>query len=193
MRMLIVPLLMALSAPALAEPIDSDDSEPTSSPGPVSHRVNLRAGLASSDEVGRPTICLEVVALWGASVEGCGTGSGILHDEAGRQIAHFRLNVPLLTRPIGGGQLALRGGAGFAELEVGDDRPGFDFGEADNVAAVAGPDGAVSVQWLRPVGAGVELVANATTGVAWFSGADQLVVPQRHVQPYVAFELGVGW
>lgn len=160
---------------------------------PIKHRINLRAGLASSDDVGRPAICLEVVTVFAVSVEGCGTGSGILHDEVGRQIAHFRANVPVLRRPAWGGQLALRGGIGFAELEVGTDRPGFDFGEANNVAAVAGPDASFSARWLRPAGGGVELVANATAGAAWFTGARELVVPQARLQPYLAFELGVGW
>ncbi len=159
----------------------------------VGHRINVRAGLASSDDVGRPTICLEVVTVRSISVEGCGTGSGILHDEVGRQIAHFRANLPILTRTRWGGRFALRGGVGFAELEVGDDRPGFDFGDADTPGSVAGPDGSVSVQWLRPVGKGVELVANATLGAAWFSGSRELLIPQDRFQPYASLELGVGW
>lgn len=150
-------------------------------------------GLASSDEVQRPTVCLEVVALWTASVEGCGTGSGILHDEVGRQLAHFRLNVPFRRDAVAGGWSSLRAGVGFAELEVGPDRPGFDFGEPDQPGSTAGPDGSVSMQWMRPLGSGIELVATATVGVAWFSGADRLVIPQDAIQPYAALEIGAGW
>lgn len=184
-------VIILTSGAASAQPMDGGPS--SDEDAPIKHRINLRAGLASSDDVGRPAICLEVVTVFAVSVEGCGTGSGILHDEVGRQIAHFRANVPLVRRRAWGGQLALRGGIGFAELEVGTDRPGFDFGEANNVAAVAGPDASFSAQWLRPVGGGVELVANATAGAAWFTGARELVVPQDRLQPYVAFELGVGW
>jgi hypothetical protein len=184
-RIIMLGILFAAGASS-AEPADRGPS--SAEPAPIKHRINLRAGLATSDDVGRPAICLEVVTFLAVSVEGCGTGSGILHDKAGRQIAHFRANVPVLSRGAWGGRFALRGGLGFAELEVG---PGFDFGVAEN--AVAGPDAAVSAQWLRPVGAGIELVANATAGVAWFQGARELVVPQSRFQPYVAFELGVGW
>ena len=184
-------LVICTSGAASAQPVDGGPS--LGENAPIKHRINLRAGLASSDAVGRPAICLEVVTVFSVSVEGCGTGSGILHDEVGRQIAHFRANIPLLRRTGWGGQLSLRGGLGFAELEVGADRPGFDFGAANNVAAVAGPDAAFSAQWLRPVGRGVELVANASAGTAWFTGARELVVPQARLQPYVAFELGVGW
>lgn len=190
-KRVVVLACVLLAGPAAAQPVDDGEAQDETSS--IAHRINLRAGLASSDDVGRPTICMEVVTVFSVSVEGCGTGSGILHDEVGHQIAHFRANVPVLVRAAWGGRIALRGGLGFAELEVGDDRPGFDFGEANNVAAVAGPDAAASAQWLRPVGAGVELVANATAGMAWFSGARELVVPQARFQPYIAFELGVGW
>lgn len=203
--MLGLGMLLLAAAPTAAQPTGAppptvaphaapvDGGPPADAPAPISHRINLRAGLASSDTVGRPAICLEVVAIWQVSVEGCGTGSGILHDDVGRQIAHFRANIPITTTTRWGGRFALRGGLGFAELEIGDDKPGFDFGEADTPASVAGPDAGLSVQWLRPVGAGIELVANASGGVAWFAGAEDLVVPQRELQPYVAFELGVGW
>lgn len=175
--------------PSTRDPAVSTD-EPTQPPG---HRLNLRVGLASSDEVQRPTVCLEVVAFRGASIEGCGTGSGILHDEVGRQIAHFRVNVPVYRRAMAGGWSSLRGGLGFAELEVGPDRPGFDFGAPNQPNSVAGPDASLSMQWLRPLGSGVELVATASAGVAWFSRADLLVIPQSAFQPYVAFEIGAGW
>lgn len=149
--------------------------------------------MASSDDVRRPTVCLEVVALWSTSIEGCGTGSGILHDEVGRQIAHFRVNIPFRRDALAGGWSAVRAGVGFAELEVGPDRPGFDFGTPDQTGSTAGPDASISLQWLRPLGGGVELVATATVGLAWFSGSDRLVVPQEPFQPYAAFEVGAGW
>lgn len=183
--------MIASLATARAQP-----AEPTSTPAPAApptHHVNLRVGLASSDAVNRPTVCLEVVALWSTSVEGCGTGSGILHDEVGRQMAHFRLNLPARRDRFAGGWSAVRAGLGFAELEVGPDRPGFDFGDPDQPNSVAGPDAAISVQWIRSLGGGIELVATGTLGVAWFAGADRLIRPQAEAQPYVAFEIGAGW
>lgn len=186
--------LVATSATAHADPIDSTPSEPTGTSGVAAPRLDFRAGLASSDD-GRPTMCLEVRALWRASVEGCGTGSGFLYASAGREIAHFRVNVPFVRRAAFGGGLVLRGGAGFAELEVGPDAPGFQFGDpsAADRGAVAGPDGSLSAQWLRPLSGRFQLVGTATLGLAWFAGADRLVVPQGHFQPYASLELGVGW
>lgn len=188
-----VVVVLSVASTARSEPIDHApaNAEPRR---PPAHRLNLRAGLATSDEVQRPVVCLEVVAVWATSVEACGTGSGILHDEVGRQIAHFRLNVPFVRRGLLGGWAAVRGGAGFAELEVGEDHPGFRFGDPDPSArgSVAGPDAAISMQWLRPMGAGIELVATATAGLAWFASADELVEPQAHFQPYVSVEVGVG-
>lgn len=176
-----------------AQPADALPVVPVVNPVAPSHRLNLRAGLASSDEVDRPTICLEVVAVRAVSVEGCGTGSGILHDQVGRQIAHFRLNIPFVQRATWGGWGSVRAGVGFAEMEVGEDRPGFDFGDLDQLGSTAGPDGAVSIQWMRSIGKGFELVGTGTVGVAWFSGADRLVIPQQQLQPYASIELGVGW
>jgi len=51
----------------------------------------------------------------------------------------------------------------------------------------------VSLQWMRTIGGGVELVGTGTLGMAWFTGADRLVLPQAALQPYASIELGVGW
>jgi hypothetical protein len=175
-----------------AEPVDDRSNRPSFANVPP-YRLNFRAGLAS-DQLQRPAMCLEV-ALWSASIEGCGTGSGFLYDAAGRDLAHFRMNVPVTRYSAWGGSAALRAGLGFAELEVGEDRPGFQFGDPAPAerGAVAGPDAAMSFQWTRPVGRGFELVGTATAGLAWFASADRLIVPQAHFQPYVSAEIGFGW
>lgn len=176
-----------------AQPTDDGIAPEAAPKAPPAHRLNLRIGLASSDAVGRPTVCAEVVVLRGTSFESCGTGSGIWHNEAGRQMMHVRLNIPVRRDALAGGWSSVRIGAGFAELEVGPDRPGFDFGEADQPNSNAGPDASASMQWLKPLGGGVELVATGTVGVAWFQGAPELRVPQAEAQPYAAFEIGAGW
>ena len=186
------PIAPTVTAPP-AEPTDAAPGAAAATHARPAHRFNLRAGFASSDTVDRPTICLEVVAVSAVSAEACGTGSGILHDQVGRQLAHFRLNVAVAQRAVQGGWASLRAGAGFAELEVGEDRPGFDFGAPDQPGSTAGPDGAVSLQWMRTIGGGVELVGTGTIGMAWFSGADRLLQPQDALQPYASLELGVGW
>ncbi|HUH02860.1 MAG TPA: hypothetical protein VML75_12770 [Kofleriaceae bacterium] len=175
----------------LASPARADDPPPRGDATSIEHRVNLRVGASTADTNRRPTICAEVAVAWGLSVEGCGTGSGFLHHDDGGQIAHFRAKKILATR----GAAALAAGLGFAELEVGRDDPGFDFGTPDarEPTAVAGPDAALSARYLAPLGRGFELIANLALGLAYFHHAPALVVPQRRTQPYASFEIGVGW
>jgi hypothetical protein len=158
------------------------------------NRINLRLGGASTDTTGVPTICMEVRAVAGLSVEGCGTGSGFLHSQSGGEMAHFRAKWQVFGRVAAGGTLRLQGGLGFAELQLDADRPGFDFGAPRGSSIeTAGPEGSVSLSWLRPMGAGWELIANTTGGLAWFPHAGALATPQDRAQPFVSFEVGVGW
>ena len=158
------------------------------------NRINLRVGGASTDTTGVPTICMEVRAVARLSVEGCGTGSGFLHSQSGGEMAHFRAKWQVLGRVAGGGKLRLHGGLGFAELQLDADRPGFDFGSPrGSRIETAGPEGSLSLSWLRPMGAGWELIANTTGGLAWLPYAHELSAPQDRAQPFVSFELGVGW
>jgi hypothetical protein len=161
----------------------------------ASNRINLRLGGATSDDTGRPTICLDVRVIAGFGIEGCGTGQAIIHDEPGREMAHFRATWTFLEKPTSRGTGKLRVGAGFAELQVGQDHPGFKFGEPDKVdrGSVAGPEAALQGQWLVPLAVGVEVVTSVTAGLALFADAEKLVVPQSNVQPFVSFEIGVGW
>jgi hypothetical protein len=161
---------------------------------PVTNRINVRIGGASTDRNGRPTICLDVRVVGALGVESCGTGQAILHDDPGREMAHFRGTWTLITRHTGGGTAKLRAGAGFAELQIGIDHPGFLFGSPDqDRGSISGPEAVVQGQWLLPFSRRFEAVASLTAGAAAFARADELVVPQRTVQPFVSLELGVGW
>lgn len=177
----------------------ADDEAPEPGTGgrgtPTPNRVNIRAGGATTDTVGRPTICVDVRIVAGLGVETCGTGQGVLHDEDGGEMAHFRGTWTLVERVTPRGTGKLRAGAGFAELQVGLDHPGFHFGSPDRTdrGSVAGPEAVVQGQWLVPLGAGLEAIASLTAGVAAFAKADELVVPKQNVQPFVSLELGVGW
>lgn len=197
MRALVVIAAIA-GAPALvaADP-PADDPAPDVAPGEADtdNRVNLRIGGSTADANGRPVVCAEVAITWGISVEGCGTGSGFLHTDDGGEIAHFRLNKRIWGTRLGRGRVQTAGGLGFAELEVGEDSAGFDFGSPGGVAptSVAGPEASLSARYLAPLGRGFEFLANASLGLAWFSGAPDLVAPQERLQPFASFELGVGW
>lgn len=189
-RALLTSLLVASVAHADGEALEPGASTATSSP----NRVNLRLGSATSDSTGRPVICLDVRVWKGLGVEGCGTGQGVIHDQTGTELAHFRATYSLLERTTPTGTGRIRGGLGFAELQVGVDRAGFNFNNPDvERGSVAGPEASVQGQWLVPLGAGVEAVASATVGVAAFANADKLVTPQSNVQPFASFEVGVGW
>lgn len=183
---------------SMAAPVHADESaEPGAgerSSAPIENRLSLRIGGASTDTVGRPTICADVrvIATW--SVEACGTGAQLLHDEPGREMSHYRVNWGFLEGEMPRGRGLLRGGVGFAELQVGEDEAGFEFGSPSGKrGSVAGPEASLSAQWMLPLAADFELVANATAGAAVFRNADQLVEPERAVQAFVSLELGIGW
>lgn len=179
----------AASAEEAAEPGGGGSNDK-----PVENRLSLRLGGATTDTVGRPTICADVRIVSGFSVEACGTGAQLLHDEPGREMAHFRANYSFLEGALPRGRGLLRGGLGFAELQVGEDDAGFDFeGPAGKRGSVSGPEASISAQWLLPIAGDFEMIANATAGAAVFRNADQLIEPQDAVQPFVSFELGIGW
>lgn len=183
-------LLAASPAHADDEALEPGASNATASP----NRINLRLGSATSDSTGRPTICLDVRVYARFGVESCGTGQGVIHDQTGSELAHFRATFSILETTTATGTGRLRGGLGWAELQVGVDRAGFRFNQPDvERGSVAGPEAAVQGQWLVPLAGGVEAVASATIGVAAFANADKLVTPQSNVQPFASFEVGLGW
>jgi hypothetical protein len=171
-----------------------EDSGPPQPRSPTrSHYFHVRGGAASTDRTGVPTLCLDVRVVRGFSIEACGTGAGVLHHESGSEMAHFRGTYRLRQWSSRRGEIVLRAGMGFAELQLGEDAAGFEFGQPGGDASVAGPEGSLSAQYLAPLGAGLELIASATAGVAWFAHADDLSTPQSRLQPFVSFEIGVGF
>jgi hypothetical protein len=187
----LLPLLAGGRARA-EESAEPGGGSPASAP--IENRLSLRLGGASTDTVGRPTICADVRVVSAFSLEACGTGAQLLHNEAGREMAHFRANYSFLEGAMPRGRGRLRGGLGFAELQVGEDEAGFDFdGPSGKRGSVAGPEASVSAQWLLPLAGDFEMIANATAGAAVFSNADELIEPQGAVQGFVSFELGIGW
>lgn len=160
----------------------------------ASNRINMRLGTASTDHTGRPTVCLEITAVWRLSVEGCGTGSGFLHRESGAELAHFRAKARVYQRAVQRGLLRVQTGVGFAELQLDADEAGFEFGTpTGRRIEAAGPEAALSVQWLRPLSRGWEIVLGTSAGAAWIPHAADLAEPQAELQPFVSFEAGIGW
>lgn len=161
---------------------------------PVENRINVRGGIASSDHNGRPTICVDVRIAFDVALETCGTGAGLVGDVSGADMAHFRAHYAFLRGRFDEATLRVRGGVGFAELQVGLDRPGFTFdGPDDSRGAVSGPEISLSAQMLAPIYKGFDFVLTGTAGLAVFRRADELVVPQGELQPFISIEAGIGW
>ena len=163
--------------------------------GAIRNHINLRGGAGSAGESGRPVICMQISATSRLSVESCGTGSGFLHDDPSPEIAHFRLKWATHQWDIPNGRIDLQAGLGFAELQMGEDVPGFSFGGPDGAdyASTAGPEASLSLQWLYPLEMGIELIGDATFGAAWFNYAPELIIPREKFAPFGEISAGVGW
>jgi hypothetical protein len=155
--------------------------------------VNLRAGLGSSSGVRRPEICGEIAPFAFLSVEGCGTGSGFLHRDPDPELAHFRARLRLASVSVGPLWLEPVVGAGFAELQVGEDAPGFRFTDAGSGVATAGPEIGAALKAVLPLSGGFEAVGVLTLDVAWISHAPELLRPMRRFQPSLGLTAGVGF
>jgi hypothetical protein len=193
MRWLAVLACALVAGVTHAEP---ETYEPGSAPAPVTtNRFNVRLGGATSDSTGRPTICVDVRVWSGLGVESCGTGQGVIHDEPGTELAHFRATWSLVEVATSTGTGRVRGGLGWAELQVGVDHLGFHFNDPDPTerGSVAGPEAAIQGQWLVPLGKGIEAIASFTAGLAVFAHADELVEPKSNAQPFASVEVGLGW
>ncbi len=175
-------------APSAAAPIDGVST----TIGPARTYVNFRVGAATT--AARPELCLDLAPLDFLSIEACGTGSGFLHHDPAPETAHFRAHFRphrWLT-PIG--QLEPLLGLGFAEIQVGEDAPGFQFrGVGPNGVETAGPEATLGLRLLYPVGGGFELVGNATLGLLYAPHAPELIAPQAPLQPFGSLTFGLGF
>lgn len=127
-------------------------------------------------------------------VEACGNGSGFLHHESAPEIAHFRGRFRVTSVETGLGYLEPTLSAGFAELQLGPDAPGFSFtGAGPGGMDTAGPEVGAALGWALPLGLGLEAVAELTLNLAYFAHAPQLADPHDPFQPSVAVSAGVGW
>lgn len=156
--------------------------------------VNARVGAASSNQSGRPEVCVEGAPLSVLSVEACGTGAQVWHDDPEPEMAHFRLKGRVLSLAFPHFWLQGFVGAGFAELQVARDEPGFSFGDAsDSLSSTAGAELSLSARALVPIRYGLELLADVGLAGAYMPYADQLVRPQSRFQPTLSASIGIGF
>lgn len=156
---------------------------------------NFRAGAGSATENGHAYLCLEVSPFSFLAIEGCGTGSGFLHEDDAPETAHFRSKVRLGSFEFREGSfLQPHIGLGFAELQIAEDSSGFDFGgTGPDGVETAGPEAGLGVRLLYPIGSGLEIVGDAAVSYAWMPHAPELVDPYSEHQFTASFTLGLGF
>ncbi len=154
---------------------------------------DLRVGAQSID--GRnPYLCGEGNPLKWLSIEACGTGAGILHQNGGFDMAHFRTRVRALHGETGRADLDLMIGAGFAEVQSSTDQAGFRFGRQDPGAVeAAGAEGSVSAKGRFYTTPGTYLVADINVGAALIPGAPQVFGRGGPVVPFATATVGLGF
>jgi hypothetical protein len=183
-------LLLVLAGAARAQEVTARGE--SAEVGPERDYVNLRGGVVTGGS--RAQVCLEVSPMARLGVEACGTGSGFLHQDPAPEVAHFRAKLTLDGWRSQLGLLQPQLFVGFAELQVGEDAPGFHFtGTGATGVETAGPEVGAALRGMLPVGAGFELVGTLNLSLSYFSHAPELPVPQRALHPAVSFTVGVGF
>ncbi len=159
--------------------------------------LDLRGGYDRLDDLSHPYLCLQGMPLGFLALEACGTGAGVLHQGDGTDMAHFRAKAEVLE--VGGGRAraSLMPGVGFAEIQVGQDRPGFQFGEAKELAPVeaAGAEASLSIQgryWVDP-GARTYVTGVLDGGAAVIPAAPAVTGGGGPVVPFASFTVGFGF
>ncbi len=161
---------------------------------PVRSYANFRLGASSTTGSGRPSMCLELGPLAWLSVDACGTGSGFLHHEDSPEVAHFLAKVRVAKLRARGAILEPHLNVGFAELQVGEDSPGFDFrGTGPDEVETAGAEFGTSLRLLSPLGRRLEMVGELSVSLAYLPHAPELARPQDAWQPMAAVSAGVGF
>lgn len=190
-------MLTALLLLSVAHAQDGGTDSRAFVPAPVAGRpvFDLRVGVDSSARAAMPYICAEGYPLDRLSLEACGTGAGFLHQGPAAEMAHFRGRFTALEADHGRAEGGLLLGAGFAEVQVAQDQPGFRFGAAqseDQVEA-AGPEVSASLKGRLWVDERAYLVADLNAGAAYVPAAPTVMGAGGPVLAFGALTLGLGF
>lgn len=197
------PAVLALAI-LLVGPAHGEEPDPATAavdsgafvPDPVAGHplLELRVG----GQVGAPThpyVCGELTPVKRISIEGCGNGSGFLHQADVPDMAHFRARGAVLQgrRQRLAGELLV--GVGFAEVQRTADEPGFQFGEPTEPEPVeaAGPEVSVGAKGRWWMDSKVYMSADATIGAAWIPGAPAVLDGDGPTVPFAGASVGVGF
>ncbi len=198
---LLLPVL-ALSGPLVAPAHAGEGAASTAvTPRPIAgHPVlELRGGVDTTalgrDDAPLPTLCAEVTPLDRLSVEACGNGAGVLHQQDVPDTMHLRMRYAPVRVRRGAGEAALVVGAGMTEVTNGADEPGFRFGaatSADQVeAAGAELSTGVKARWWPHPRAYVTFEIGG--GAAWIPAAPTVVGTSGPIVGFGAVTVGAGF
>ena len=185
--------LLLVSMVAQAQEIETQGYVPRPVAG---HAVfDLRVGVDRLDSQ-HPFLCGEVTPLSWLSFEGCGTGSGLLHQGTEPEMAHFRTRGRIWGADHQRTELDLLVGAGFAEIQVAEDAHGFKFGKArsDDQVEAAGPEVSLSAKgrvWVDK-GGRTYVTADLNAGLAIIPAAPVVTGGGNAALPFAAFTVGFG-
>ncbi len=155
--------------------------------------VDVRGGFSTTNADGIPEVCFEGSPLSFLTLESCGTGAGLWRDDQGRQMMHVRVELQPYRFVLGGVALDPQLGLGFAEMQIGEDEPGFRFDDANGKMDSSGPELTLSLNAKIPMQLDLELVAELTSGIAYFPSAPDLAAPQEELQPFTSLSVGLGF
>jgi hypothetical protein len=173
--------------PARADGLTTEDS-------PRRNYGNFRIGGSTGTQNGRPDMCLELSPVDRIAIEGCGTGSGLLHHDPEREMGHYAVKVRLTRWNQGSSWFSPRLSVGFTELQIGADDAGFNFsGTSANGMETSGAEVGASVQGVIGVSAGWEIVMELRATLAYLPYAQDLVRPMDVWEPGLGLSFGLGF
>lgn len=199
-RMIAVIASLFASSPGLALDSSWGVDDKTSLDAPPTHWLNVRLGASSSSALLEFAIEIQPLSflgdhfIAGLSFEARGAGNGFLQRSPDPEVTHFLLKQRLASWRAGAIWLEPQIGIGFAELQIGDDAPGFHFGGVGPKGVeTAGPEGIVQLRMLYPISDDFELVGEVHLALAYFAHAPELVRPMPKLRPEIGVSLGLGF
>lgn len=194
-------LLVLLLPVALADtPEVRDGALSTFARKPLAGRPVLDLRVAASGPVGlddmeHPTLCVAGLPHRRLVLEGCGNGSGFLHQDPAPELMHLRALGVVAEHIRERVDLSVLAGVGLAELQVAADEPGFKTGPAQDEDPVeaAGPELSAGLKgrwWVLP---GAYLVGDVNVGAAHIPAAPEVLDRGGAVVPFGTVGIGLGF
>ena len=163
-------------------------------------KANLRIGIDTSniqtEEEGTtplPYLCGQVYVKTRLSLEGCGNGSGFLHQRNVPDTSHFRARYSLYDQNMSNVQWNIDMGLGFVEYQIGEDQIGFSFGEAvPGQVETSGPEAMFSLSGKWWFWENSSINTDLSVGSAYVVGAP-VVLQSTPLQYFGSFTVGIGF